>query len=690
MISSRNRLALSAIAAAFCALTAPVAADEFFVNGQTGTDIPGNGRSATTPWKTIRYALTQIPRPTDPRYDHVLYVEGNQEYSPTTNGESFPIRAAYNVSIIGTFVGHGRMPVLRIPAGSSGIWFDPNEVFNRNQVTIRYLVFDGGQYGAEMGAAPGQRHRPKFDHSLIRGQTIAGIKIDTRGGAIEDPRFFDVTFERCTQGILGLASGGNTVLYPDIDQCTFRDLSGAGVSIRDSSGLGSNVGGLYRESWFLRCQRGIRLETARGAVATNADVRSCHFRECSDSGLHIFINQPADPAVRVENCGFVQCGSGIKMDGLMLPGPYTLTARNCVMQDCTTGLLVGNLTGSGTLRIDLIDSLLQRNSTGMECGVLSPGIQYLMQVLRTRMLRNGRGLRDRGTGGQGQLRVESSMFCGNSSDGAYVDGTGELSIVCSTFADNRAGLSITRAGKRTLEHLLFAGNTTHVSLLPGIGVTYSCFEKGGLAGQGNVFPNDAGLLRPSYHLAPHSPCIDAGNVAAALPATDYEGDPRSSISKTGGQPLPDLGADEHLLAGSVHAYGVPGFGRLKFFPEIASPTTSPRIGQTLSVDLKNAKNEFGTRAAAAGLFLAMREAPSPLPFDLHDVGAGGSYLWCDLAFGLTTVGVDANGGASLSFGIPGMSELVGQTVLFQWLLAMRDANAIGLVTTQGLRVTFGR
>src|SRR5687767_2845981 len=51
-----------ALAAAMLLLS-PLLADDFFVDGRNGADLPGNGRSRQTPWKTVAYALAQIPAP---------------------------------------------------------------------------------------------------------------------------------------------------------------------------------------------------------------------------------------------------------------------------------------------------------------------------------------------------------------------------------------------------------------------------------------------------------------------------------------------------------------------------------------------------------------------------------------------------------------------------------------------------
>ncbi len=77
-------------------------------------------------------------------------------------------------------------------------------------------------------------------------------------------------------------------------------------------------------------------------------------------------------------------------------------------------------------------------------------------------------------------------------------------------------------------------------------ITYSDID-GGYTGVGNIDADplfvDAGS--GDYHLAPGSPCIDAGlNTAPDLPAYDFEGDPRIVDGDVDGVPIADMGVDE--------------------------------------------------------------------------------------------------------------------------------------------------
>jgi hypothetical protein len=93
--------------AAALLLLSPVLADDFFVDGRNGADLPGNGRSWQTPWKTIAYALAQIPAPAQGA-THALHIAGGQTYAAATNGEVYPLAMRPAIAL----VGEGSLPVL--------------------------------------------------------------------------------------------------------------------------------------------------------------------------------------------------------------------------------------------------------------------------------------------------------------------------------------------------------------------------------------------------------------------------------------------------------------------------------------------------------------------------------------------------------------------------------------------------
>ena len=80
-------------------------------------------------------------------------------------------------------------------------------------------------------------------------------------------------------------------------------------------------------------------------------------------------------------------------------------------------------------------------------------------------------------------------------------------------------------------------------------VTYSDVQ-GGYAGTGNINapPLFVDPENGDFHLAPNSPCIDAGdNAASHLPAYDFEGDARILDGDGDDVAIVDMGADEYII-----------------------------------------------------------------------------------------------------------------------------------------------
>ena len=201
---SFRRLALAALLLTSVARAQNLA--DYYVNGLTGQDIPGNGLTPSTAWKTITYAISQIPPINNPTQWNTLYVEGNQVYSPSTNGETLPIQPSYNLWIEGRFP-QGSLPVIRATAGGVGVQFSPTITFSRNESTMRYLVFEGGAYGMVMGNSANQRHRPRIQDCVFRGQTVAGVRVNNANNSRGiDPRFFQTLFSAAPRGIEIVAS----------------------------------------------------------------------------------------------------------------------------------------------------------------------------------------------------------------------------------------------------------------------------------------------------------------------------------------------------------------------------------------------------------------------------------------------------------------------------------------------------
>ena len=674
------------------AVTSASAQTYFYVNGSTGIDslAAGRGQSAASPWKTIGFALANVPAQTVST-SAMVYVEGNQVYSSTTNGEVFPLTPVYNVSIEGRYAVHGNKPVLQVPAGGTAFVFPSGVVFNRNQVTIESLVVRGGDYGMRMGAAPGFRHRPRVQFCVFDGQAQAPVRIDNGGAAIQDPRFFQNTFANGYKGMMLYSSGNGAITRPDVEECRFQGFANAAIEVEDRSPGGGSVGGLFRSNWFDDCGTGIRIRSAQGAVTTAATIRTSRFANIADWAVDVQLEYPYDPIVTIDECAMLDCGGGVRLTGTPLPGSYTLTMSRNVIKDCDVGAAFFVL-GQGTIDVVSRDNVIDSCTTGVDFQIGSsatPPLQFTYDSQRDRVLGGVRGVRIV-AGSPGSITFRSGMICGT---GTAVTLTTSFQVVMHhmTIADNGTAifaLAAPGAGS-AFSHLVLAGNGLDALSNGAVAFTRSCFASSTWPGVGNLNATDPQLLRPSYKLAPTSPCIDAGDPAGGLVATDYEGDPRASVGVQNGPAVPDLGADEYVYAGSARPYGTGGFARHNVFPRIAAASPNAPIGSVVQVELTGAVFPFSsvpTKFAICGFGLT--EDPTPGPFDLASVGFPGSYVWNDMLGLFPIEAVSATGTATQLVPIPNNPWFVGQPLHFQWFVWMPVT--VGVVSSDALRVTPGR
>ena len=679
----------------------------YYVDGLLGTDAPSNGSSAAMPWKTIGYAMANVP-PQTSSTSAIIYLEGNQEYSATTNGESFPITPAYNVWLEGTFLGHGQMPVIRIPTAGTGFLFPVNESFLRNAVTFRYLMIEDGDYGMQMGSAPGFRHRPRVQDCTFRNQAIAAVSIRSNGLAADDPRFFQNVFVGPGIGIEALATTAGAYVAPDVEECHFRNLTTA-VAIRAAQfpGVATAIG-LIRSCNIEGCGTGVHASSAGSVQNTLAvTVELCRFADCGSGVYAETLNGVLGAApqdnVTVANSVFIRCATGVKCNvQLVSGGGQDLAVSNSTFVDCGFGVDCQAL-GSFTT---------QRTFSGLTIDACTTGIRidergdpaYTTAVLEnSRVLRCQQGLSARLNQESGTMVVASTVIAQCQGTALTFDGfpggndpsnigqPSTLKVYNATIADNAVGFAMTRQySEANVSSSILANNNQPLQLAANVilGMSDCCFENTNW-GPGNLNLTNPQLLRPFYKLAPTSPCIDQGATLPNSPATDYEGDPRASISTASGTALPDIGADEYVYAGSARTYGTRGFGAFNVFPRIASASPNAPLGSTIQVNLTGAVMPvFSIPANFAILSLGWRDDSGTMPFDLAPFGITGSYLWNEFvaAFALQTV--NPNGTASVSYALPNLPGLVGMSFTQQWFVLLPDP--YGVVSSDGLRVTIGQ
>lgn len=140
------------------------------------------------------------------------------------------------------------------------------------------------------------------------------------------------------------------------------------------------------------------------------------------------------------------------------------------------------------------------------------------------------------------MKVVNGSFTGNTATyggAAYVDGSA-LTVTNSIFWNDTA------SGVGQEFYLAFSGSSATLSIDYSLlqGLQSSIFKETNcwISYWDRIIDNDPRFVDPAgddLHLRFDSPCLDAGNNAAAdLPSTDYEGDPRIVFG------LADMGADE--------------------------------------------------------------------------------------------------------------------------------------------------
>ena len=710
----------------------------FYVNGITGTDTPSSGYegfnwdpSSTVPpapngYRTIRYAIQQaLPYVAAASGNVVacakIYVQGGQVYSAATNGEVFPIQQESAIGLEGTFVGLGysAYPVLQPPAGVAALTFSATQSFN-GKISVsgtlfssnhyRYLEFRGGSHAATMGASPpvmfqSFRHRPRFEDCIFINQTVSGIRIDQAGSAIDDPKIYRNTFtgSTATKGVEVLGSGSDPIAQPDIEENLFGGASptglptlGTGVWIRNASTGNSNVGGIIRSNNFERCDNGVYVESAGSTTAATIPFDtiffSNRFSQITSRAIDLVLNQTVRASISITDCVALNCATGIRVSGLPLSGgAFGLEILKSAMRNCGTGLDVsmaaGAVAASTGVTIQTSDNVMQQCTTGIALGGGASSATVLLASLGDRILDCVTGASVNGTW-NGGVAFDSDIFGGPGGTGIALNTSLPVHVRSTTIAGWPVGMNVTAVSAASQMHNnVFGSNSVHVGGAGAPAITWSCFQGLAYPGAGNLNANPQ-LVAPFYKLSVGSPCIDAGNPSLYLPSRDYEGDPRADISRLAGSALPDMGADEFVLAGSARSYGARGFGVYNVFPTIGAGSPTTPAGSLLAITLQNANMQsFPVTATFAFLVYGTTDDPAPLPFSLAAFGLTGSYLWNNALGTLPILAVNS-GNATQVIPVPYNLNLVGGTFTFQWFTIMPAPYPA--VTSDGLRVTIGR
>jgi hypothetical protein len=683
---------LTLVLAALGHVAALTAQGPYYVDGMLGVDGVGYGTSPAQPYRTITHAIAQAGAPATGTL--TIKIQGGRVYSPATNGETFPLAPPPGVTLEGVPGSGGLLPDLTPPAGAIGVQLDPNVSYGANSALLRNMMVSSGDCGVRAGSTPGGMHVVGIENCHFHGQASYGIRFDGQGG---DDRLSmrDATFAGASVGVSAVRSVGPP-LQASLERCRFDGLSvafGAGPLPGSWSSIGVVALISMQHCSFVLCGIGVRVLE----MPCTATFDACRFIDCG-RGVDLDSTDSGHPnfSVHMDNSTFAGCLMGLRMHNWS--GDNNAVLVDSTFSQCETGVdgLVLQLASN---IFDLRDCSFLDNQTGLRIFPGDAWVSYC-SVTRCRFLRGDTGLQMLDwytSGGTIQLEVSHSLFAGQSASSiqwqwssGWIDGH-DARIDSSTFADNLVALDALPEvagwglGSRVAQ-TIFAGNGTDIIHWqhPGWPSLLSCIEcltdGPTLPGATNQVLTDAQLLRPSYKLAPTSPCIDAATWTGPV-GTDYEGDPRPSPGAVGAPARLDLGADEFVPTGSLRPYGTPGFTSFGMTPRIGTTSSTASIGSTFDVDLSAATSP----GALAILALGFREAAPPLLFDLAEVGIAGS-LWLEPEIFQAPIAASPTGAASFTQAIPNFAWLVGLPVYFQWLVV---APLEGMVTSDGLRVTLG-
>jgi len=234
--------------------------------------------------------------------------------------------------------------------------------------------------------------------------------------------------------------------------------------------------------------------------------------------------------------------------------------------------------------------------------------------------------------------VVNSVFQGDKRASLMVQSGGSALVTSSTFFnDTGVGALRVLGGSLQLEHVIAWGGPDQAFANAASSLLASyCdvqIDGSGLPGTGNfeADPLFVNVAAGDLHLAPGSPCIDAGNPLAAPIGSDFERDSRMLDGDLDGVVRLDLGADEHARL-HLEVLGTPAPGNTLTFVTTgtAFPSAVLAIGRPGTLYFPRAGTVF---VRAAGSFRSSWPAPPSSTSMPVPLGVSGLFHAQVLAFG---------------------------------------------------------
>lgn len=338
----------------------------------------------------------------------------------------------------------------------------------------------------------------------------------------------------------------------------------ANLVVRENHGLGNNNDGA-----------GVWLGV-QSVSATN-----CRFldnRTTAGGGVYLYDPPSAGP----KDALFVGCtferntatnGAGVLAAGIE---PWDLVLRECTFRDgfATSGAGLSTSAGGSTLLAEAC--AFEANAACAGGALYLPNTSGRIDHCRFEGngARGGCGLGTGGggirLGGSGVMEIDGSLFHDDSRSSLWVEAGASALASFSTFHGVSTAAIRVKGGDVQLDHCIVWGTPDlQVAVGPGtVAATYSDVRMNGagLPGLGNLDldPLFVDAAAGDLHLAPGSPCIDAGDPLPILIGEDFERDSRILDGDLNGSLRLDMGADEHALL-HLEVLGPPAAGRTLTF-----------------------------------------------------------------------------------------------------------------------------
>jgi len=450
-------------------------AADYYVDSNDGTDA-NTGASPLAPWKTITHALSSVSGTEgDPATIHIAA----GTYSPSANGESFPLQMKSYVSLLGD--------------GADTVTLDAQE-------TAYHVIYCA------------QVDQLSIEGLTLTGGRASGSGTDSKGGGVLFTACSDVTLQDCTVTENSAWMGGG--IHCDvgagvwIEGCLIRENS----SIPDADGrsFGGGVGILGSSPTLIHC-----------TIESNSAVLGAGL-VCDDSSS------------RIAWCNFLENSCIPDPSGGSYGGGVRLTEASPLIEDCTFTRNSASR-GAGIQTVDSFFSIdrceFRDNEADSGAGIHIWGAGG--DITSCEFVNNFASWGGAIAAGDCLPTVKNCLFALNvaqyTGGAMYVDNEAQPFITNCTFDSNSAGLfggavGVLNNSSTTLENSILWANGTEIDLYAGGSASVSnCCVYGGYPGDNNIADDPLFVSGPEgdYYLScvaagqsEDSPCIDAGNDSA--------------------------------------------------------------------------------------------------------------------------------------------------------------------------------